>query len=65
MNTVTKAELEEYVEELEGTIEDAFEALEADRPRKAKKILAEYIEEQDEPEEKEEGNEEEPEEKNG
>ena len=45
---MTKAELEEYVEELEDVIDQALDAFEDDDPDEAEKVLAEYGEE-DEP----------------
>ncbi len=47
---MTKAELTEYLEELEGAIDSAVEALEADDPDKAMKILSEYTGEEPEEE---------------
>ncbi len=45
---MTKQELSEYAEELEGVIEEAFAALEDDDADQAKAVLAEYVEEADE-----------------
>lgn len=44
---MTKAELEEYVQELEDAIEGAQDALDDDKPKKAQRILSEYIEEEE------------------
>lgn len=60
MRSVTKAELEEYVEELEDAIEEAFDALDNDKLKKAQRILSEYVEQEEEPEEEQE-----PEQENG
>ncbi len=57
---MTKAELEEYVEELEDAIEEAFDALDNDKLKKAQRILSEYVEQEEEPEEEQE-----PEQENG
>ncbi len=61
---MTKSELEEYVQELEDAIEEAYAALDDDKLQRARRILSEYIEEEEEPEGEEEGEEEEPEKKN-
>ena len=51
---MTKAELEEYVEELEDAIQNAYVALvENDDHAKAEKILGEYVEEDEEEAEEE------------
>ena len=58
---MTRAELEEYVEELEGAIDGAYSALGEADPDRALEILGEYVEpeeEADQEEEPEEGSEE-------
>lgn len=40
---MTKAELEEYADELEGVIQEAYEALDGGDQDRATAILAEYV----------------------
>lgn len=49
---MTKAELEEYAAELEGVIQETYEAIQDDDPDRALGLLAEYVEPDEETEEK-------------
>ena len=55
---MTRAELEEYVDELEDAIEDAVGALGEDDPDRALKILGEYVDPREEADQEEEPEEE-------